>query len=159
MRQRRWLELLKDYDLTINYHPRKANVVADALSRKSMENLTVLITHQSQLLEDIRKLKLDIRIYDSTVRLANMRVQPTLIERIIVAQNDDPQLMKIKNSVEAGVQSEFKIHDDGSLRFENRICIPNDSVLKHEILQEAHQTGYTVHPGGTKMYRDLKKMY
>ena len=61
--------------------------------------------------------------------------------------------------MEAGVQSEFKIHEDGSLRIENRICIPNDSVLKHEILQEAHQTGYTVHPGGTKMYRDLKKMY
>ena len=110
-------------------------------------------------MEDIRKLKLDIRIYDSTVRLANMRVQPTLIERIIVVQNDDPQLMKIKNSVEAGVQSEFKIHDNGSLRFENRICIPNDSVLKHEIFQEAHQTGYTVYPGGTKMYRDLKKIY
>ena len=67
MRQRRWLKLLKDYDLTIHYHPRKANVVADALSRKSMGNLAVLITFQSQLLEDIRKLKLDIRIYDSTV--------------------------------------------------------------------------------------------
>ena len=51
MRQRRWLELLKDYDLTIHYHPRKTNVVADALSRKSMENLAVLITQQSQLLE------------------------------------------------------------------------------------------------------------
>ena len=67
--------------------------------------------------------------------------------------------MKIRDSVEAGVQSEFKIHDDGSLRFENRICIPNDSVLKQEILQGAHQTGYTVYPKGTKMYRDLKKMY
>ena len=99
-----------------------------------MGNLTVLIIHQSQLLKDIRKLELDIRIYDSTVRLANMRVQPALIERISVAQNDDPQLIKIKNSVEAGVQSEFKIHDDGSLRFENKICIPNDSVLKQEIL-------------------------
>ena len=67
--------------------------------------------------------------------------------------------MKIRDSVEAGVQSEFKIHDDGSLRFKNRICIPNDSVLKQKILQKAHQTGYTVHLGGTKMYRDLKEMY
>ena len=47
MRQRRWLELLKDYDLTIYYHPGKANVVADAFSRKSMRNLAILITHQS----------------------------------------------------------------------------------------------------------------
>ena len=45
------------------------------------------------------------------------------------------------------------------MRIENKICVPNDSVLKHEILQEAHQTGYIVHPRGTKMYRDLKEMY
>ena len=67
MRQRRWLELLKDYDLTINYHPKKANVVADALSKKFMESLAILIIYQHQILEDIRKLKLDIQVYDSAV--------------------------------------------------------------------------------------------
>ena len=67
--------------------------------------------------------------------------------------------MIIKESVDAGVQSEFSIYDDGSLRFENRICILKDSVLKQEILEEAYQIGYTVYLGGTKKYRDLKEMY
>uniref|UniRef100_A0A2N9H2J6 Integrase catalytic domain-containing protein n=1 Tax=Fagus sylvatica TaxID=28930 RepID=A0A2N9H2J6_FAGSY len=122
MRQRRWLELIKDYDLTIKYHPGKANVVADALR----------------------------------AQLANLRVQPTLVERIKVAQAGDPHLQKMKLMVESGAPSEFCIHEDGSLRFGNRLCVPNDPDLKEEILSEAHNTGYTMYPGGTKMYRDLK---
>uniref|UniRef100_A0A2N9GSB9 Integrase catalytic domain-containing protein n=2 Tax=Fagus sylvatica TaxID=28930 RepID=A0A2N9GSB9_FAGSY len=105
----------------------EANVVADALSGKSIGN-----------------------------QLANLRVQPTLVERIKVAQAGDPQLQKMKLMVESGTQFEFCIHEDGSLRFGNRLCVPNDPDLKEEILSEAHNTGYTVHPGGTKMYRDLK---
>ena len=57
MRQRRWLELLKDYDLTIHYHPGKANVVADALSRKSIKNLTILITSKS-IIGEYKKTKI-----------------------------------------------------------------------------------------------------
>nr|CAD1818667.1 unnamed protein product [Ananas comosus var. bracteatus] len=61
MRQRRWLELMKDYDLTILYHPGKANVVADALNRKATGNLATLITEQKYLLEDLRKIDLELR--------------------------------------------------------------------------------------------------
>ena len=61
MRQRRWLELLKDYDLTISYHPRKANVIADALSRKSAGNLATLLTTQKHILEDLRKMRIEVR--------------------------------------------------------------------------------------------------
>ena len=60
MRQRRWLELLKDYDLTISYHPGKANVVADALSRKSAGNLVALLTTQKHILEDLRKMRIEV---------------------------------------------------------------------------------------------------
>nr|CAD1821754.1 unnamed protein product [Ananas comosus var. bracteatus] len=55
LRQRRWLELLKDYDLTILYHPGKANVVADALSRKSTENLAMLVVTQQPLIEQMKR--------------------------------------------------------------------------------------------------------
>ena len=84
-------------------------------------------------------------------QLANLRVQPTLVERIKVAQAGDPHLQKMKLMVESGASSEFCIHEDGSLRFGNRLCVPNDPDLKEDILSEAHNTGYTIHPGGTKI--------
>ena len=60
MRQRRWLELIKDYDLQILYHPRKANTVADALSRKAIGNLACLLTGQKELLCDLEKSEIEI---------------------------------------------------------------------------------------------------
>ena len=62
MRQRRWLELIKDYDLTMQYHPGKANVVADALSRKSEGSLATIITHQVRLMRELEKMQLEVRI-------------------------------------------------------------------------------------------------
>ena len=74
MRQRRWLELLKDYDLTISYHPGKANVVTDALSRKSAGNLATLLTTQKHILEDLRKMRIEVQFHEAETHLANLRV-------------------------------------------------------------------------------------
>ena len=82
-----------------------------------------------------------------------------MIERIKIAQSNDPQLQKIRDLINLGSQSEFCIHEDGSLMFGNRLCVPNDSDLKVEILKEAHNTSYTIHPGGTKMYWDLGETF
>ena len=49
--------------------------------------------------------------------------------------------------------------NDGVLRFENRLCVPNDFALKKEIMEEAHRTQYSMHPGSTKMYRDIRETY
>ena len=53
----------------------------------------------------------------------------------------------------------FQVHEDGSLRFGNRLCVPKNSELKKKILEEAHSFAYTRHPGGTKMYRDLRENF
>ena len=76
------MELLKDYDLTINYHPKKANIVADALSRKSSAKLVVLITSQKTVLVDLERLGIEVRLYEANSQITNLIVQPTLITRI-----------------------------------------------------------------------------
>ncbi|GKV15612.1 hypothetical protein SLEP1_g26388 [Rubroshorea leprosula] len=133
MRQTQWLELLKDYDLTISYHPGKANKVADALSRKSFGTTSSILATQKELLEDLVKLDVELRVDSTTAYLAALSSQLTLIDRIKVAQQKDP--------------------------FLQRSCVPRDHALRREIMGDAHTTSYTVHPCSTKMYRDLRSTF
>nr|GFC52067.1 retrotransposon protein, putative, Ty3-gypsy subclass [Tanacetum cinerariifolium] len=97
MRQRRWLELLKDYDTNIQYHPGKACVVADTMSRKS--------------------------------------------------------------GMIAGIKTEFRLDEDDVLWQGTRLCVPNNATLRGALLIEAHSSPFSVHPGSTKMYHDLKRHF
>ena len=76
-------------------------------------------------------------------------VRPSLIDRIKTSQVNDPYLQKIRTVVENRAQKEVNIHDDGSLRYGNRLYVPN----------MPHCTRYRIHPGGTKMYKDLKETF
>ena len=71
----------------------------------------------------------------------------------------DPSLVDLKKSVESKVIEAFSKGGDGVLRYQWRLCIPNVDVLRELILQEAHSSEYTIHPGSTKMYRDLRDIY
>ena len=73
-RQRRWLELLKDYDLTISYHPKKVNVVADALSKFFFNELAALITLQKHITLHLKRSRIKIRLYDPSVQLVNLTI-------------------------------------------------------------------------------------
>ena len=82
MRQWRWLEFIKDYDCSINYHPGKANVVADALSRKSSSFSAALLTTQKEIIKDLERMGIEIFLGDSQVFMASLTIQLTLIEKI-----------------------------------------------------------------------------
>ncbi|KAL4039223.1 hypothetical protein IC575_002872 [Cucumis melo] len=104
MRQRRWLELVKDYDCEISYHPARQMWIIDA-------------------------------------------------------QSNDPYLVEKRGLAEAGQAVEFSLSSDGGLLFERRLCVPSDSAVKTELLSEAHSSPFSLHPGSTKMYQDLKRVY
>ena len=153
LRQRRWLELIKDYDLEILYHPGKANVVADALSRKSSSSLACF--HKS-LLKELEKIETSLVCGERRMYLNELIVQPIMLDRIKEEQAQDEFLQKIFKSEK---NLDFKKHENSSIRFKDRLCVPNTSRIKKEILEEAHKIVYTIHPGETKMFHNLKKTF
>ena len=86
LRQRRWMELLKDYYYTIDYHPSKANVVADALSRKSTGSLAYMRVIQLPLMVELRELGVELGMYASGALFSSFQLLPILIDRILEAQ-------------------------------------------------------------------------
>jgi hypothetical protein len=96
MRQRRWLELIKDYDLEVHYHPGKANVVADALSRKSQCNCMVMDSRINTLCDELSKMRIEV-IPSGT--LTYISVEPTLLDQIIMAQLGDKGMQIIKENL------------------------------------------------------------
>ncbi|KAL4032890.1 hypothetical protein IC575_005973 [Cucumis melo] len=93
------------------------------------------------------------------MQLAQLTVQPTLRQRIIDAQSNDPYLVEKRGLAEAGQAVEFSLSSDGGLLFERRLCVPSDSAVKTELLSEAHSSPFSMDPGSTKMYQDLKRVY
>ncbi|XP_070057364.1 uncharacterized protein [Nicotiana tomentosiformis] len=115
-----WLELLKDYDITILYHPGKANVVADALSRKveSMGNLAYIPVGERPLALDVQALanqfvRLDIS--EPSQFLSRVVSRSSLFERIKARQYDDPHLLVLKDTLQHNDDKEVTIGDDGGI--------------------------------------------
>ncbi|KAI3758253.1 hypothetical protein L6452_05807 [Arctium lappa] len=91
--------------------------------------------------------------------LSNLMVEPTLISRIKEAQQEDSELWANFPQAQENVSSEFMIDNDHVLWFRDRLCVPNNSELKDQMLTEAHKSMFYVHPGTTKMYRNLQNHY
>jgi hypothetical protein len=148
------LELIKDYDLGINYHPGKANVVADALSRRSHANHLVVKSITSELCDKFAKLKIV-----ANTEVVEMAVGSNLLQEIRRGQVEDEKIQEINHNIKEEKSPGFSEDDQGVLWYKGRICVPNVKELKDKILREAHESAYSIHPGENKMYHDLKANY
>jgi hypothetical protein len=158
MRQRRWLDLIKDYDLEVNYHPGKANVVVDALSQKAQCNCVTMDSKIATPCDEMRKLNMEV-VPPGT--LDYISVEPTLQEQIVLAQIGDKGVPVIKEMLEQKVDKYkcFRHDSKGVLRFEDRLIVPKNPVLRKKILDEAHLSKFSMHPKSNKMYHDLRCLY
>jgi hypothetical protein len=158
MRQRRWLELIKDYDLEVHYHQGKANVVADALSRKSQCNCMMRDSRINTMCDELSKMRIEV-IPSGT--LSHISIEPTLLYQIIMAQLGDKGVQIIKENLNQKVEKYkcFRKDHKGILWFEDRLVVPKNRDLKKRILDEAHFSKFSMHLGSTKMYHDLKPLY
>ncbi|GJR14363.1 putative reverse transcriptase domain-containing protein [Tanacetum coccineum] len=146
MRQRRWLELLSDYDCDIRYHLGKANVVADALSRKEREPPL-----------RVRALVMTISL-DLPKQILNAQTEVRKQENI---KSEDVGGMLIENAKfpEAIRTKKLEPRTDGTLCLNGRSWLPCYGDLRTVIMHESHKSKYSIHPGSEKMYQDVKKLY
>ncbi|GKD24899.1 putative reverse transcriptase domain-containing protein, partial [Tanacetum coccineum] len=146
MRHRRWLELLSDYDCEIRYHPGKANVVADALSRKEREPPL-----------RVRALVMTIGL-NLPKQILDAQTKARKPENI---KNEDVGGMLLENSKDLEKLRTEKLEPraDGTLCFNGRSWLPCYGDLRTVIMHESHKSKYSIHPGSEKMYQDMKKLY
>ncbi|GJY58316.1 putative reverse transcriptase domain-containing protein [Tanacetum coccineum] len=134
MRQRRWLEMLSDYDCEIRYHSGKANVVADALSRK----------------ERIKQLRVQALV---------MTISLNLFVEILDAQVEARKEENYGTGDLCGMIKKLEPRTNGMLCLNMRSWIPCRGNLRELIMHKSHKSKYSIHPGSDKMYQDLKKLY
>ncbi|GJZ15617.1 putative reverse transcriptase domain-containing protein, partial [Tanacetum coccineum] len=134
--QRRWIELLSDYDCEIRYHPGKANVVADALIRKGRDK------------------PLHVRA------LMMMTIHNDLPKQIREAQEEAMKRKNVKaEHLGRLIKPIFECCPDGTRCFGNRVWLPRYGGLRDLVMHDSHKSKYSIHPGSDKMYQDLKLLY
>ena len=140
----------------MHYHPDKANVVADALSRKAHCNCLTVKPRDITLCQELENLGIEMISQGS---LSNLKIDFNLEAQIIKAQKENKGMRHLKEKISNRAPTDFKVDDAGVIWFKNRLVVPKVPELRQQILDEAHTTRYSIHPGSNKMYQDLKQRF
>ena len=137
--------------------------MADALSQKSTDNQVVEWELPKELKKELERAEIHMITGETVGSIATMKVmeelKADLKNKIIQRQVDDPFIVEEMQRISEGRQSEFNLGEYSSLWFQKRLCVPDAPEIKQLILKEAHETPYSIHPGSTKMYMDLKELF
>jgi hypothetical protein len=131
-------------------------VVADALSCRSHVSQLEVESMPFELCEEFNKLNLRIV---ANMEATEMEVGSNLLQEIRKGQVEDEKIQEIKCNIKEEKSPGFSKDEEGVLWYKGRICVPSIKELKDKILREAHESTYSFHLGGNKMYHDLKATY
>ncbi|XP_070035278.1 uncharacterized protein [Nicotiana tomentosiformis] len=137
----------------------KANVVADALSRRSMGSLSYLQPQKSEITCEIHQLaNLGVQLLDLGGTRVTIQETATssLVTEVKECQYEDPILAHYRDTTPQKEKIPLEITRDGVLRYRGRLCVPNIAGLRQQVMGEAHYSRYSIHPGATKMYHDSR---
>jgi hypothetical protein len=144
--------LIKVYEIEMHYHPGKANIVADTLSRKSHYKYLPVVcptreVSSTQVLPDLP--------------LFNIILTPTLRDEIIATQKNDESMGHLRSRMQEGDPKVACFREDveRTLWFKERMVVPKKEALKKNILDEAQTSRYFIHPGSTRMHHDLRRQF
>ena len=148
--------------MDISYTPGKANVMVDALSRKSYCNALEVQMQQPLLYEELQKLNLKIVPQG---HVSSLVIEPDLVKAVKLMQGYDTFVHRIKRDIANGRPSPFTIDTQGAVFFKNRLVVPRykgqhkNLDVTSEVMKAAHDTPLSIHPGSTKMYQDIRQRY
>ncbi|XP_069145177.1 uncharacterized protein [Solanum lycopersicum] len=148
--------------MSVHYHPGKENVEADTLTRLSMGSASYVEEKRKELVKDVHRLArlrvLLMSISDSRVTIQN-GARSSLVVEVKKNQESDPIFLELKGVVNNQRVEVFSQGGDGKLCYQGRLCVLDVGELRQHILTESHNSKYSIHPGSTKMYRDLWEFY
>ena len=142
------MELIKDYDLNIQYHLGKVNVIADALSRKASCGCTLVERNVDSLCQDMQRLNVSQIAKGS---LSMLQVTSHLLQDIKIGQHLDEDLVIIKERIKYPKYKSFCLDHSNTLWFGKRVVVPNQVDLKKQILNEAHESLFSIQPRSNNM--------
>ncbi|XP_069151906.1 uncharacterized protein [Solanum lycopersicum] len=145
--------------MNVHYHPGKANVVVDTLSRMSMKSTDHVEDEKKELVKNMHRLdRLGVWLVDSPSGgvLVRPSSESSLLVEVKMGQLLDPLLMELNDSVVVKMNESFSLGGDGILSYQDKLCVQDVDDLQTKIIAEAHGSRYSIHLGSTKMYHDLK---